>query len=433
MGGIRPVSVGEHVNAGRPAKPGVATSVWFRSAWSTGSNWPTHWARRLASVAAVVALALCSSLAWAAPATLVVGPQGRPFSLDEALLQARDGDTIELLPGEYTAAATVIENRRLLIRGVGKRPLISGGGKVSKAKALWLIRGGEVTIENLEFRGFRAADGEGAALRMEGGRLTLRKSELYDNEYGLHALNDEQAELIIEDCVFGLAPKVVGALHHLLNVGRIKKLSVSGSRFQQGFEGQMIKSRARENLITYNFIHDGQRGGASYEIEIAAGGLATILGNVIGQGADTQNPVLVAYGTEKSSWDRNALVVAHNTFISYGWTPAWFVRVIAKNLPDGTEVIAVNNLLVGNGLLWPALGGDNVRAEGNRHISRRWLRDADTYAFELTPSSLWRGSAVNPHLVAGRDLSPKGEFSWPVGVARLPNEPPRWAPGAYQR
>jgi len=226
---------------------------------------------------------------------------------------------------------------------------------------------------------------------------------------------------------------VVGGLHHLLNVARIAKLTVTGSRFQQGFEGQMLKSRARENLISYNFIHDGQRGGASYEIEIANGGLATIVGNVIGQGADSQNPVLVAYGTEKVGWDRNALVVAHNTFINYAWTPAWFVRVIDKNLPPDTEVVAVNNLLVGSGLLWPALGGGRVTAAGNRHVSRRMLRDADTYAFELLPGSTWRGSAVDPRSVAGRDLSPKGEFEWPVGVLPLAPELTRWAPGAYQR
>lgn len=364
---------------------------------------------------------------------LMVGPQGAPLSMEDALRQAQDGDVIELLPGEYTGPPVVIENRRLTIRGVGKRPLVKGSGKLASAKALWLVRGGEVLIENIEFRGARSNDGEGSGIRMEGGRLHLRKVALYDNEYGLFAPNAEQAELRIEDCEFGLAPRVVGGLHHLLNVARIAKLTVTGSRFQQGFEGQMIKSRARENIISYNFIHDGQRGGASYEIEIANGGLATLIGNVIGQGADTQNPVLVAYGTEKVGWDRNALVVAHNTFVNYAWTPAWFVRVISKNLPPDTEVVAVNNLLVGSGLLWPALGGGKVTAEGNRPVSRRVLRDADTYAFELLPNSLWRGSAVDPRRAAGRDVTPTGEFEWPVGVQPLVPGITRWAPGAYQR
>ena len=388
--------------------------------------------RRLA-LSVVLAAVGAAGISNAGAADLVVSPQGSPLSLEQALAQAQDGDTIELLPGEYAGTPLVIENKRLLIRGMGKRPLIKAADKLTSARALWLVRGGQVTIENLEFRGARANDREGAGVRMEGGRLHLRKVALYDNENGVNAAASEQAELRIEDCEFGLAPRVVGGLHHLLNVGRIAKLHISGSRFQQGFEGQLIKTRARENIITYNFIHDGMRGGASYEIEVANGGLASIIGNVIGQGADTQNPVLVAYGTEKTGWDRNELVLAHNTFMSYGWTPAWFVRVIDKNLPPDTRVVAVNNLLVGLGLMWPALGGGAVKAEGNRHISRRVLRDHDTGGFELQPNALWRGSAIDPRNVGGRDFSPKGEFEWPVGVLPLAHPPAQWAPGAYQR
>ncbi len=400
-----------------------------------GAGW---WGRVCTVLGLSLGLSLALTLGLAAQAaaaanTHIVGPGGTPLSMQQALAQAQDGDTIELLPGDYIGAPLLIENRRLLIKGVGKRPVIKGSGPMAPAQGLWLVRGGEVTLENLEFRGARSIDGEGSGLRMEGGRLHLRRVAAYDNEYGLFAAQAEQAELRIEDSEFGLAPRVVGGLHHLLNVGRIHKLTITGSRFQQGFEGQMIKTRARENIISYNFIHDGQRGGASYEIEIANGGLATILGNVIGQGADSQNPVLVAYGTEKVGWDKNALVVAHNTLINYGWTPAWFVRVIGRNLPPDTEVVAVNNLLVGNGLLWPALSGGRVTAAGNRPVSRRVLRDADTYAFELLPNSWWRGSAIDPRNVAGRDLTPQGEFEWPVGVLPIAPGQTTWAPGAYQR
>ena len=366
-------------------------------------------------------------------ATWVASPQGSPLSLADALRQAKDGDTIELLPGEYPGGWT-LERRRLTLRGVlsgtGKRPLIQGGGKIGSAKALWLVRGGEVTLDNLEFRGSRSAQGEGAGVRLEGGSLRVLRSAFYDNEHGIVASHDAKATLHIEDSEFGLAPKVVGGLYHLLNVGRIQKLQVSGSRFQQGFEGQLIKTRARENQILYNFIHDGLRGGASYEIEIAAGGLATVLGNVIGQGSDSQNPVLLAYGTEAPAWDKNSLAVAHNTFVNYGWVPAWFVRVIRKNLPPDVEVVAVNNLLVGAGLLWPAVSGV---VAGNRHILRSALRDADTYAFELQPSSSWRGSAIEPPNFNGRDLTPKAEFVWPGGTVAIPPTPGRWAPGAFQR
>lgn len=392
--------------------------------------------RRVARRGGVVALLWWLGVLGATPAvlaaeTLVVGPQGAPLSLAEALRQAQDGDTIEMLPGEYRDAHAVLENRRLTIRGIGKRPLISGGGKAAGThKALWLVRGGELTLENLEFRGARGADGEGAAVRLEGGRLQVRRCEFYDNEYGIHAINDDQAEVDIQDSVLGMTPKVVGGLYHLLNVGRIARLSVSGSRFQQGFEGHMIKSRARESLISYNFIHDGRRGGASYEIELPAGGLATVIGNVIGQGADSQNRVVLAYGTDGRPWDRNTLLVAHNTFINYKWTPAWFLRVFDDRLPKDTEIVAVNNLLVGPGVFWLGASG---HFDGNRPALLGMLRDADTYAFELAPGSMWRGSGTDPRQVGGHDLAPKAEFEWPVGTRALAPDRTTWSPGAYQK
>jgi hypothetical protein len=43
-----------------------------------------------------------------------------------------------------------------------------------------------------------------------------------------------------------------------------------------------------------------------------------LIGNVIGQSGDTQNPVVVCYGTEGNGWGRNALLLQHNTLIHEG-------------------------------------------------------------------------------------------------------------------
>ena len=392
--------------------------------------------RRTAPWVAMLTVLLALLLTWSpgrasAQTTWLAGPEGSALTLDEALRQARDGDIIELLSGEYRGGL-VIEQRKLTLRGVpgGKAPLIKGEAKAGSAKALWTVRGGQVTLQNLEFRGARATDGSGAGVRHEGGELTIQRCHFFDNEHGLFSLNDDKALLTIEASVFGLAPKVVGGLHHLLNVGRIARLSISGSRFQQGFEGHLIKTRARENLITYNFIHDGQRGGASYEIDIANGGLATVIGNVIGQGADSQNPVLLGYGSEDRAWDRNALVVAHNTFINHGWLPAWFMRVIRDHLPADTRVEAYNNLIVGPGFFRLGAVGE---FDGNRPATRRMLADVDTTAFELPAGSVWRGSAVDLRQRGGRDLRPQAEFEWPLGTRAIDPGLTRWAPGAFQR
>jgi hypothetical protein len=374
---------------------------------------------------------LVMPLAARAQTTWLAGPEGSALTVEAAVAKAQDGDIIDLLPGEYTGGL-LIERRRLTLRGLpgAKAPLIRGEGKPSRAKGLWTVRGGQVTLENLEFRGARGMDGSGAGVRHEGGDLVLQRCTFFDNEHGLFSINDDKATVRIEASVFGLAPRVVGALPHLLNVGRIASLSVSGSRFQQGFEGHLIKTRARENRITYNFIHDGQRGGASYEIDIANGGLATIIGNVIGQGADSQNPVVVAYGSEDQSWDRNVLLMSHNTLVNYGWLPAWFLRVFDDHLPPGVEVRAVNNLLVGPGVFWLGARGEFA---GNRHATRGMLRDIETYAFELPAGSMWRDSGVDPRRQGGTDLSPTAEFEWPVGTRALTPGRTSWTPGAYQR
>jgi hypothetical protein len=182
-------------------------------------------------------------------------------------------------------------------------------------------------------------------------------------------------------------------------------------------------------VIAYNFIHDGVRGGASYEIELAAGGLATVIGNVIGQGVDGQNPVLLSYGTEGRAWERNELRVVHNTFVHYGYLPAWFMRVFEDRVGADTRVYAVNNLLVGPGVFWLGARGEFA---GNRHVTRGMLQDIWTYGFELPPGSMWRGSGVDPSKVGGQDLSPSAEFEWPVGTRAL-KQTGSWSPGAYQR
>jgi hypothetical protein len=382
------------------------------------------------SLASAPGAANGASAAAGASATQAANAVASAQALQDAVRNAKDGDVIELLEGEYRGSL-LLDNRNLTLRGVGNKPsVVRGDGKLGSNLGLWTVRGGAITLQNIEFRGARAQDGGGAGVRMEGGKLTVLRCNFFDNEHGLFAANDEAAELTIQGSVFGLAPKVRGGLYHLLNVGRIGKLNLTATRFQQGYEGHLIKSRAREAFIGYNFIHDSVRGGASYEIELANGGQAIVIGNVIGQGADNQNPVLVAYGSEGRHWDKNTLHIAHNTFINYGWLPAWFLRVFKDRLPDNTQVYAVNNLIVGPGVFWLGASG---HFDGNRHVMLRMLRDAPTYGFELPPGSMWRSSGVDPRKVGGLDLSPQGEFEWPGDFRAIDPSRTSWAPGAYQR
>ncbi len=372
----------------------------------------------------LLALTVCT----AGAETLTAGPDGAPMSFQQALERAADGDTIELLPGTYKGQVGVVTQRRLTIRGVGARPVFDADGTHAEGKAIWVVRDGDVTIDNVEFRGARVPDGNGAALRLDRGRLLLQRCRLVDNQNGLLTGNDGAAELVIRDSEFARAPEVVGSLPHLLYAGRIGRLEITGSRFHQGFEGHLIKSRARSTRIAYNLIVDGAGGGASYEIDLANGGDAVVVGNIVAQSRQTQNPVVIAYGAEGRVWDRNRLLLSHNTLVS-DFPLAWFLRAWPDKLGAGTTIRAVNNLTVGAGLFALGASGD---FDGNRWTWSSSLEGPGALAFELARDSRLRGSADDPRTLAGDESLPTAEFSLPIGTRPLA-PPAAWSPGALQR
>lgn len=378
--------------------------------------------------ACLITLLALGATAVHAAETWLVGPKAPALSLQQAIKQAKDGDTIAVLEGEYDGEVAVIEQKKLTIKGIGKRPVLRAGGRSAEKKAILVVRDGDITIENLEFRGARVPDGNGAGVRFEKGRLLVRGCAFYDNEIGLLTANFADAELRIEDSEFGDAPTMVGSLPHLLYVGRIAKLSITGSRFHEGFEGHLIKSRAKESLIAYNFIYDGWSGSASYEIDLPNGGLATLIGNVIGQGPGSQNRTVVAFGAEGNAWPQSVLAMSHNTLLSGGTMPARFLKVWHERLPANTPVFVINNVAAGVGVL--ALGNGGV-FEGNGSTLGRWLRDPATLDFGLPADSRLRGTGVDPTRIGGRDLSPKAEFTLPIGTRPI-RPPAQWSPGAFQ-
>jgi hypothetical protein len=376
----------------------------------------------------LVALLCLMPIGAAQSATLLVGPGGFPMGFAQAIAQAKDGDQIDVLPGTYKGDVAVIAQRRLRIRGVATRPVFEADGKSAEGKAIWVVRDGDVEIENIEFRGARVADNNGAGIRFEKGRLLVRKCRFIDNQNGILTSNFEAAELRIEDSEFAQAPHSKGILPHLLYVGRIGMFSVTGSRFHQGFEGHLIKSRARSSRIAYNLIYDGRGGAASYEIDLPVGGDAVIIGNIIGQSAQTQSPVVVAYGAEAKAWDKNRLLLSHNTLIS-DHAYAWFLRAWPEKLPPDTPIRAVNNLSAGPGVFTLCASG---AFDGNVPALARMLEDPQALAFELKRDGFLRGRADDPRALAGDEAVPSAEFTLPIGTQPLA-PPQRWSPGALQR
>jgi hypothetical protein len=273
----------------------------------------------------------------------------------DALQLAHDGDSIEVLPGTYAGDVAVIPHRRLTIRGLGAGAVMQARGRHAEGKAIWVIRDGEIAIENIHFKGTRVPDGNGAGIRLEHGRLHLSRCSFSDNQMGLVTANDGRSELFIDGCQFSEAPVPEGALPHLLYVGRIARLELRNSVLRQGREGHLLKCRAAQSLIIGNRLDDGLTGEASYEIDLPNGGAALLEGNTVVQSARSQNPVMLAYGAEQPAWPDCRLTLRGNTFINHRTSGGWFVRVWREHLPDTTTVQSQGNRWLGPGSLgWGA-------------------------------------------------------------------------------
>lgn len=363
----------------------------------------------------------------AAPATMVVGPGERVTSIADAARLARDGEVVEIRPGTYRGQPAVWTQDRLLIRGSGERPVMLADGRNAEGKGIWVVRGGAVRIENIEFRGARVANANGAGIRFEKGHLTIHGCRFIDNEMGILTANQASQTLAISDSEFADAPHHPGDLHHLLYVGAIGKFVLRGSRFSGGYLGHLVKSRARESLVLNNMLVDGPDGKASYELEFPNGGLVYVIGNAIAQSTGTDNPAIVAYGAEGQRWPDNALYLAHNTLVNEHFSGD-FLRVWADKFAAGLDVWQINNLLVGDGNFFrPAEG----RVEGNHRVGRAELIEVGGTPLRLTSQSPLRGSVRPPGRARGVELLPAAEFAWPVGSrSRRPGSV--LSPGAFQ-
>lgn len=392
------------------------------------SEYPVHRPSARAKLAAAfLALGLAP---WADAATIRVGPELAVQRIADAARIAKDGDTVEILPGEYRGDVAVWTQRRLTLRGVGVRPVLAADGRSAEGKAIWVIRDGDILIENIEFRGTRVPSQNGAGIRFEKGRLTVRNCLFADNQMGLLTGNDGNAELTIEDSVFSDAPKQTQSLPHLLYAGSIARLAISGSRFTGGHWGHLIKSRARQTDLRYNLIHDGPDGQASYEVDLPNGGTAILVGNVIGQSALTQNTAAVSFGVEGSPWRENTLILVHNTLTSDFKTRSLLKIPLEKFIAPPT-IVAINNLIVGSELTDAPTAG---RFLGNHRAPESALGNPAMLDFRPSGDSPVRGRSQPIEDIADRQDSwfvPTAEFQLPAGTR--PIRPPlHWTPGAFQ-
>jgi hypothetical protein len=353
---------------------------------------------------------------------LRIGPGQALKTPSAAAAVAPNGAVVEIEAGDYVGDVAVWTQERLTLRAVGGPVQLAAGGSAAEGKAIWVLRGGRFDIEGIHFTGARVAARNGAGIRLENGQLLVRHCRFTDNENGILTSNFRTVELDVQQCEFGHNGHGDGQSHNLY-AGSIGRLAVTGSWFHHARRGHLIKSRAAHNEVRYSLLADGAGGQASYELEFPSGGVAVAVGNLIEQGATTQNPHLVSYGVEGYGWERNELFLVHNTLVDGRSTGGVFVRVA----PGVADVHALNNLLIGPGISGPHLGDE---ARGNFRAAGGDLARAAMGEPTLRRQAYARGRAVALTGAALADLSPTHQYSHPMSTIKLASKAKD--PGAFQ-
>lgn len=290
---------------------------------------------------------------------LRVGPTASFRRPSEAAEAARDGDVIEIAAGAYEGDAAVWRAHILTIRGIGGRAHLKAARRVAEDKAIWVIKGDNTVLENIEFSEAEVRHRNGAGIRLEGAGLTIRNGYFHDNQVGILTGPNPRSDIVIENSEFRHnVYKGEKYYAHNIYIGRVRSFTLRNSYVHHASIGHNVKSRAATNRIEYNRLMDHHDGNSSYLLDLPNGGAAYIVGNVIQQSRHTDNSALINFASHaRDASDR--LYIANNTLVSER-PSANFVR----NHSPATALL-INNVLAGRGepVVGPARLIGNLVAE----------------------------------------------------------------------
>jgi len=301
-------------------------------------------------------LAALTLLATHAPARAAVLKAGATRTLKtpcQAVAQAKAGDTIEVDPGTYTNDFCQLNVNNLTIKGVGSsRPHLKATTLIPNKKGIFVVPSnvGPTTVENLELSGAKISAGDGnngAGIRMQGSKLTVRNCYFHDNQNGILSGGTPNAEVLIERSEFAHNGNAgSGQEHNVYISSDTKTLTFRYNYTHHAKSGHTLKSRAKINYVLYNRIMDEATGFSSYLIDLPQGGRSYIIGNLIQQGPNAENHgTIINYKGESATNPELKLYVVNNTIVNNkNKTTTKFVRI-----HQATEVKILNNLFIGPG------------------------------------------------------------------------------------
>lgn len=272
----------------------------------------------------------------------------------DAVRVASDGDVVEIDAGLYVGDVAVWRQNNLTLRGVGGRARLEADGAHAEGKAIWVIKGANTTVENIEFSGAQVPDKNGAGIRLEGPGLTIRGSSFYDNEVGILTGANDASDIVIENSEFArngvTGYSQHGLIGHNIYIGRVRSFTLRYSYVHHAKKGHNVKSRAQRNFILYSRLMDEATGTSSYIVDLPNGGISYIIGNLIQQGRHTENRAMVSFAAEGASNPTSSLFIVNNTFVNDRGSGI-FVANRSK-----AEAQIFNNIFVGGDKVLKGLG-----------------------------------------------------------------------------
>ena len=240
-----------------------------------------------------------------------VGPAGQFATLKQALAVARDGDTIRVTAGTYIETDLVI-GRKVIIEGVGGMARIVAGGPPANGLAL-ITTTTNVTLRNIEVTGAAVVGGVVAAIRDQGGNLTLVNSYVHDNQAGIVADRGVSGNVGIYDSELARNGTVDGRGLNL-DVAEVGSLTLRNSWIHESPSGFELRSRADNTVV------DGTRvlqtmGSGAYAVDLPNSGRVTIGNSVIEKGIGSLGGALLHVGGD-STYPGSIVSVASTTLIS---------------------------------------------------------------------------------------------------------------------
>lgn len=334
-----------------------------------------------------------------------VGPDRTLKNPSEAAKKAQDGDIVEIAAGTYHNDYAKWSQNDITIRGVGGMAHLKSRGLIPNRKAIWILKGNDIVIENVEFSGAAVKDGNGAGIRHAGGDLTLRNTFFHDNEFSILSGKLPDAHIEVTSSRFWFQ-KRKNRYSHGIYIGEVGRFSLIGSHFKGTSEGHQVKSRALANDILYNRIEDVPGGNSSRLIDLPNCGRSFIFGNDLHKAATSRNFTAIGYGHEGCNNRTRAqrqLFVINNTFVNEAR------RSTLVDNRAGGDAMVTNNLLFGRGHILTGGGEDhnNVREELADRPQHGWIAPNDSAAIN---------GAASLNKAGDVSLIPTLEFAPPIGT-----------------